>query len=310
MIVCYNQNCVWRREYVIFEKENFLPEKFLKHADEYPVEYIKQYCSNPDVSEHESSLHGNYSAPVRDDELLDWIKDRWLPELKGIFLGDDLEHDHHYVNYHMDEPGSWLETHNDLKNFRWLITSQIYLNSSQGAIVNDYEIKCQRNYFYSINASPFSWHWVPELVKQKQSILFRVGQKRHRTVLNYNHDEPAWLIVNNGHSDRHYAKIGPRMGNLTEAWLVHKGKSNIYHTDWRADHSNTQYQLMQRHKEVNVVHSGEFIGLGQVTVTDENIDAIAHEIFNPGSGIISQTEAVMKDHYHNRLHLNYRGIKL
>jgi len=310
MTVYYNQSCVWRREFVIFEKENFLPAQFHKHISEYPVEYIKQYCSDPDVSEHESSLYGNYSAPVRDNELLNWVRQRWLPELKIMFLGAELEHDHHYVNYHMDEPGSWLETHNDLKNFRWLITSQVYLNKSQGAIVNNHEIKCDVNYFYSINATPFSWHWVPELINQKRSILFRVGQKRHRTVLNYNHDEPAWLIVNNNHSDRHYAKIGPRMGNLTEAWLVHKGKHNIYHTDWRAPHQETYEKLLERHSVVNVIPSGEFLDLGTVTVTDENIDSIAHEIFNPAQGIISQTEAVMKEHYHNRLHLNYRGIKL
>lgn len=297
---------------MIFEKDGFLPSEYLERYSglNYPQDYIIDYAMNPEVSEYESALHGNYSAPVQEQDFLDWIKHRWLPELKVMMLGEEYEHDHHYVNYHMDDEESWLETHNDMKGFRWLITSQIYLNKSQGVVIGDRTIPCRENYMYALLASPYSWHHVPELINLKKSILFRVGKKRHRTVLNYNYDEPAWLIVNDDHSDRHYAKIGPRMGNLTEAWLINQGKYNIYHTDWRASYVDMHAKLLERHKTVCVIPSGEFPGLGDVRVTDENIDAVAHEIFNPGTGIISQAEAVMKEHYHNRLHLNYRSIGL
>ena len=35
-----------------------------RFQNNYPEQEIRAYCSNPDVSEHESSLWGNYSAPV------------------------------------------------------------------------------------------------------------------------------------------------------------------------------------------------------------------------------------------------------
>ena len=70
----------------------------------------------------------------------------------------------------MDEPGSHLEIHNDLKNFRWLITNQIYLDTNdQGVKLLDKEgnvvkqVEEVPGQMYSIFATPYSWHMVDEL---------------------------------------------------------------------------------------------------------------------------------------------------
>ena len=114
---------------MLYEQENFLPQVYFnKFVNNYPEDWIREYCSNPEVSEHQSSLWGNFSAPVEryDQEFVTYIHDEVLPNLQNIILGKTLEHDHFFVSFHMDDPGSFLETHNDLKDYRWLITSQIY----------------------------------------------------------------------------------------------------------------------------------------------------------------------------------------
>lgn len=326
--------------------ESYLPLVFFKkYRDEYPVEWIKEYCSNPEVSEHESSLYGNYSAGLEhyDLELLDWVKQQ-LPDIKLDAVGREVKHDHFYTNFHYDERGSWLEPHNDLKDMRWLVTSQIYMNENQGARLLDRElnvtkqIPCYPNLFYSIVADPWSWHDVPEVSKHKQSILFRVGKRRHSTIAHPdNTNDTAYIIYNNFQKDRHYAKLGPRMGNLTEAHLHSLGAKNIMHTAWRSEeslHRNIK-KALQRHTRVVIVLSGYLLpsltisdnsALQTLTdaktpvnldenveiaeyfrVTDANIDAYADCVFSDLSGdyVLAEAEQVMYTYYKNKLHLNY-----
>jgi len=302
---------------VIYEKADWLPKHFAdKYINNYPEQWIRDYCSNPEVDEHDSSLYGNYSGPAElyDMELCDWIEYTVLPVLKTQMLGNVYNHDHHYVSYHMDEQNSWLEHHNDLKKFRWLITSQVYLNNNQGVIVIEKDgertIPCKPNYFYAIKASPFSWHYVPEVKEQKNSILFRVGKKNCNTIANPHPTKPAWVIVNDNHCDAHYAKLGLRMGNLTEAWLHHNECYNIYHSNWREDPTRIINKAERKHEVVNVINSGEFINSETITLTDDNINDYAEQMFNFESydTTWSNLEKVMKNYYDNDCHMNYSDI--
>ena len=289
-----------------------------RYYDNYPEQYIRDHCSDPSNSEHESSLWGNYSAPVNEVDFLSYVKYEVLDNLKWEFLGNSLfDHDHHYTNFHMDEPGSYLEPHNDLKNFRWLITAQVYLDKdTQGVRILDRElnpvttIPNKPNTAYFICASPFSWHDVPELHALKRSILFRVGKRKHKTLVHPQPSKPAWVIVNDGHDDTHYAKLGLRMGNLTEAWLHHLGHANIYHTDWRAKHSDKIIDYANDlHKDVNVIFSGEFPELGNYFITKDNFQYTADVIFGKTThNIITQVENIMLDYYKNNLHMQYIDI--
>jgi len=318
---------------------------FKKYRDGYPVEWIKEYCSNPEVSEHESSLYGNYSAGLEhyDLELLEWVENQ-LPDIKLNAVGREVKHDHFYTNFHYDEQGSWLEPHNDLKDMRWLVTSQIYMNNNQGARLLDRElnvtkqIPCYPNLFYSIVADPWSWHDVPEVNKHKQSILFRVGKRRSNSIAHPDDEnDTAYIIYNNFQKDRHYAKLGPRMGNLTEAHLHSLGAKNIMHTAWRSEeslHRNIK-KALQRHTRVVIVLSGYLVpsltiadntALQTLTdantpvnldenveiaeyfrVTDANIDDYADCVFSDLSGdhVLAEAEQVMYTYYKNKLHLNY-----
>lgn len=326
--------------------ESYLPLVFFKkYRDGYPVEWIKEYCSNPEVSEHESSLYGNYSAGLEhyDLELLEWVENQ-LPDIKLNAVGREVKHDHFYTNFHYDEQGSWLEPHNDLKDMRWLVTSQIYMNNNQGARLLDRElnvtkqIPCYPNLFYSIVADPWSWHDVPEVNKHKQSILFRVGKRRSNSIAHPDDEnDTAYIIYNNFQKDRHYAKLGPRMGNLTEAHLHSLGAKNIMHTAWRSEeslHRNIK-KALQRHTRVVIVLSGYLVpsltiadntALQTLTdantpvnldenveiaeyfrVTDANIDDYADCVFSDLSGdhVLAEAEQVMYTYYKNKLHLNY-----
>jgi len=305
---------------VIFEQENYLNGPLIdKYKSDYPEEWIRNYCSNPEVSEHQSSLWGNFSAPIEvyDNELYKWIESNVLPDLKiKHLMSSTYKHDHFFVNFHMDEPQSFLEVHNDLKGFRWLITSQLYLNDNQGVICIENEkeraIPCYQGYFYSISATPFSWHYVPDLTELKKSILFRVGKKKHRTVAHPSLTEPAWLIVNDNHSDSHYAKLGLRMGNLTEAWLHKLGKKNIYHTEWRKSYSKVENVLKEKHKEVNVINSGEFLGLGNIQLTDDNINDYAEQMMNINNHntMWTKLEKVLKEYTDSSQHMIYKNFFL
>ena len=326
--------------------EDYLPtDIFAKYSNGYPIEWIKEYCSNPEVSEHDSSLYGNYSATTElyDMDLIKFVESK-LPEIKLDAVGRDVKHDHFYTNFHYDERGSWLEPHNDMKDMRWLVTSQIYMNENQGARLLDRnlevtkQIPCYPNLFYSIVADMWSWHDVPEVSKHKQSILFRVGKRRSNTIA---HPEPdsdtCYIIYNNFQKDRHYAKLGPRMGNLTEAHLYKLGARNIMHTAWRSEESLKRCikKGLDRHTRVVIVLSGYLLpsltiadnsALQTLTdgntplnldenvsiaeyfrVTDDNIDAYAACVFSDLSvdHPLVDAELVMYNYYKTKQHLNY-----
>jgi len=257
--------------------ENYLPEKFFKrYYEEYPVQYIKDYCMNPEVPEHESALEGTFSAPLDswpetpelayDQEIVEYIRDNVLSEVMTASLGKVYSYDHHYVNCHYDLPGSSLGIHNDLKDFRWLITNQIYMDSSDQGVrllnrdaSGNKRLNCEPNMFYSLQATPFSWHDVPELHTEKRSVLFRVGKRKHKTVAQPDsNNDTAYVIYNNFHNDQHYAKLGLRMGNLTEAWIDNLGGKNIYHSRWRCEDTLKKVcrYAAKHHKRVIVVLSG------------------------------------------------------
>ena len=326
--------------------DGYLPQDFFKkYSKECPIEWIKEYCSNPEVSEHESSLYGNYSAGLElyDLEFLEWVENQ-LPAIKLDAVGREVKHDHFYTNFHYDERGSWLEPHNDLKDMRWLVTSQIYMNNNQGArLLNrnlevTKQIPCHPNLFYSIVADPWSWHDVPEVSKHKQSILFRVGKRRSNSIASPDSDsDTCYVIYNNFHKDKHYAKLGPRLGNITEAWLHNLGAKNIMHSFWRSEDSlkNVVKKGLDRHTNVIIVLSGYLPSSLKITantalqtvtskdfelnlnpdvevedyfrLTDENMDAYADCVFSDLSGDhpLVEAEQIMYTYYANKLHLNY-----
>ena len=56
---------IYRQPFLYSINRTFLQDPHLtRFQNEYPEEEIRAYCSNPDVSEYESALWGNYSAPV------------------------------------------------------------------------------------------------------------------------------------------------------------------------------------------------------------------------------------------------------
>lgn len=297
------------------------PPQLTRIMNEYPVQEIKDYCANPEVSEHQSSLWGNYSAPV---DPKDWVVHNIQHNLNTIVYqfttSAFMQWDHHYVNYHMDEPGSHLECHNDLKNFRWLITSQIYLDADdQGVWLCDRrgnqhkKIPQIPGQLYSIWATPYSWHMVDELTKLKRSILFRVGKRRHKTVAHPDVDKPAWIIVNDGHDDTHYAKLAERMGNYTEAHLYSLGHRNIYHTNWRSgDLNKVENYVKDHHFEYEIINSGDFIGWGNYTITNDNYEEMADFVFGRRrySSMWNHIENNMHSYYSQNLQLHYQDIVL
>lgn len=312
---------IYNLPYLHSLNRKFLTEPHLsRFQNEYPEQYIRQYCADPQVSEHESSLWGNFSAPVNpDDFLVHWITHN-LEKIKYQYLTGFYDHDHHYVNYHMDEPGSYLEVHNDLKDFRYLITCQIYLDDdSQGVWICDRtgapikQIPTDPGIMYSIFATPYSWHTVKELQTLKRTILFRVGKRKHKTVAHYEKDAPAVLIINDKHDDTHYAKLALRMGNLTEAWLHHKGYKNIYHTGWRCkDYEKVRHYASLNHPSVLEINSGEFPDLGSWYITNDNYEETADFVFKRRqySSFWMQVEGVMEKYWANCHQLNYKDIDL
>ena len=299
----------------------FLNEPHLsRFQNHYPEELIRSYCANPNVSEHESSLWGNYSAPVDPKDFIVHNITHHLNTIKYQFLTGLHEHDHHYVNYHMDEPGSYLEVHNDLKDFRWLITSQIYIDDdNQGVWVCSRtgsalkQIPTKPGIMYSIFATPFSWHTVKELETLKRTILFRVGKRKHKTVAHFDKDAPAWVIVNDNHDDTHYAKLALRMGNLTEAWLHSQGHKNIYHTGWRGkDKDRVIAYAKSKHSSVTVINSGEFPGLGEWYITNDNYEETADFVFQKRkySSMWNTIEGPLKKYWDDNQQLNYQDMPL
>lgn len=331
-------------------QEDYLPEIFSdRYYNEYPSEYIKEYCSNPEVSEYEAGLDGTFSAPLdqgKDPEITKFVEDNVLPEIMNNVYGEEKHYDHFYVNCHYDMPGSSLGIHNDYKDFRWLITNQIYFDDSdQGVrLLNrdasaNKRLKCRPNLFYSLEATPYSWHDVPDLHSEKRSVLFRVGKRKHKTVANPSKvNNTAYVIINDHHKDSHYAKLGMRMGNLTEAWLVKMGAKNIYHSRWRDNATIKQvlHFASQNHEKVVVLLSGYFPTdlherndvcqlytgsyklqpntnvKGYHLITDKNIQNVADAVFCNQNAYpeITEAENVLFDYTTSKQYLNYKSIRL
>ena len=325
---------------------NFLSnELFVKYSHCYPVDWIKEYCSDPSVSEHESSLYGNYSAPTHlyNTDINEFLEPL-IPSILGYAYGTVNKYDHFYINFHYDESDSFLEPHNDLKDFRWLITNQIYINENVGArllsrnLVLHEPIPCYPNTFYNIVASPWSWHDVPDVKTAKKSILFRIGKRRHNSIAHLcDNDNTGWIIYNNFHADSHYAKLGHRMGNLTEAWLHSLGAKNIYHTAWRNEDNLASVikKAVKRHTAVRIILSGYLPSTLAITdnsalqtvtdanrayefdsaidikdyhrLTDDNINEYADIVFSllENDHPLSIAERTMYNYYNEKLHMNY-----
>lgn len=332
-------------------KENWLPDHLADNlVDNYPIEDIKEWCADPKCKDHESSLHGNYSAPAEefDPELYAYIESK-LDEIAIEHLGENKSRDQFYISFHYDISQAWLEPHNDLKDFRWRITNQVYLNENQGARILDRklniigEFPCKPKVYYSILATPWSWHDVPEISSEKKSIVFRIGKFTFKSIAHPNPDNKnAYIIVNNFHRDPHYAKLGLRMGNLTEAWLYNLGAQNIYHTKWRSEdnmHKNVRHAL-KNHDKVYVIASGllpnsiedlnncpavQIITKDNPTadnngfkdcenyyrLTDDNISEYADIVFGgyiSSDHRLAKAEILMSDYYARDLHLNYKDL--
>lgn len=332
-------------------KENWLPDHLANNlVDNYPIDYIKDWCANPESSDHESSLYGNYSAPAEqfDPELYEYIKSK-LDDIMIEGIGQEKSRDHFYISFHYDTSGAWLEPHNDLKDFRWRITNQVYLNDNQGARMLDRKLNvigqfpCQSKIFYNIVANPWSWHDVPEISGEKKSIVFRIGKYAYKSIAHPNLDsDTAYVIFNNFHKDPHYAKLGLRMGNLTEAWLYNLGAQNIYHSRWRCE--DTMYRAvshaLKNHKKVYVVASGflpdnlddvndnnavqlitqenKEVDISKFSddknyyrLTDDNINDYADIVFGgyiSDDSRLSKAEILMSDYYARDYHLNYKDL--
>lgn len=336
-------------KYVV--KENWLPTHLADNlVNNYPIDYIKEWCANPESSDHESSLHGNYSAPAEefDPELYAYIESK-LDEIAIEHLGENKSRDQFYISFHYDTKRAWLEPHNDLKDFRWRITNQVYLNDNQGARPLDRklnvlgEFPCKSKVYYSILATPWSWHDVPEISSEKKSIVFRIGKFTFKSIAHPNLDnKTAYVIFNNFHRDPHYAKLGLRMGNLTEAWLYNLGAENIYHTRWRNEDSMRKIvgKALQTHDTVHVVASGwlpdnldniescpavqtvtrdnpevDVNAFGDCEhyyrLTDDNIPEYADIVFGgyiASDHRLAKAEILMSDYYARDLHLNYADM--
>ena len=68
---------------------------------------IQHYCSNPEVSEHDNSLHGNYSMPVDETNQAGWLFDYFANNktfdlITQKLYGHVLKADHCYINLHWD----------------------------------------------------------------------------------------------------------------------------------------------------------------------------------------------------------------
>ena len=113
--------------------------------------------------------------------------------------------DHNYVNIHYDTIGSHLDVHNDQKKCRWLITGQLYLEGdpNDGVILQDHalnettKVPLGENLLYAIATSMYSWHHVKPIVKDKISVLFRLGKHQINTVTNPDQNQNYAIIINN-----------------------------------------------------------------------------------------------------------------
>lgn len=280
-------------------KENWMNnEDFLRCKTGINFNEIQRYCNNPQVHEHNNSLHGNYSMPVDFTEKCGWMFDYFINEknIKHItqsLYGQIFDPDHAYINLHWDNSGTELGVHNDQKKYRWLVTGQLYVDGDlgDGVILQDdnlneiSKIPLEPNLFYAIATSMYSWHYVKPIKRDKISILVRFGKKQINTVTNFKSDcDYAIIIHNHGHYDGHYSKLGMRMANMTEAWLSNQGYSNIHMSEWRNEKSLEKLlaYCKKYYKKIVVVPSG-YLGernLLQDKIQDKDIEIITKDNIN------------------------------
>ena len=106
---------------------HLISENYLNHYDYHLIknnisfDEIKEYCTNPDNSEYDSSENPNYSIPVEKTEKLNWLLEKFgnqklFSKLTKNLYEQELVPDHNYVNIHYDCKGSSIDVHNDQKN--------------------------------------------------------------------------------------------------------------------------------------------------------------------------------------------------
>ena len=67
---------VYNNPYNHLIAENYMSDtEFEKCKQSINFSEIQKYCSDPQVHEHENSLHGNYSMPVDETEKANWMFD-------------------------------------------------------------------------------------------------------------------------------------------------------------------------------------------------------------------------------------------
>lgn len=256
-------------------KNNFLTEEQFKDIKNlFNEQQIIEYCNDETVLEHDASLHGNYSFPAElavgaNEKIFSFFDNKFFEDTTEQLLGNKLKHRFSYANFHYDMPQSYLGIHNDLKDYRWLITAQLYIdgNKNDGVVLYDQKTKkekqvlCLPNTFYCLFADPFSWHYVNPLTDKKKSLLIRWGQKKINTVVNKNtKNDTAILIIGDFHHNDDDIKIGHRLQNLTEAWLLNQGYSNIYNTRWKDSKSYAAilFYLLKHYEKICLVPAGYF----------------------------------------------------
>lgn len=261
-------------------KNNFLTlDQFQDIKNLFNEKQIIDYCNDEEVSEHDASLHGNYSFPAEyahgsKEKIFSLFNDNFFKKTTERLLGKKIKHTFSYANFHYDMPESYLGMHNDLKDYRWLITAQLYIDGSEndGVILYNQQTKqetqvlCLPNTFYCLFADPFSWHYVKPLKKEKKSLLIRWGQKKIYTVTNEDADESsAILIIGDFHHNDDDLKIGIRLQNITESILINQGYKNIYNSPWKNSKAFTRllFYLLKKYKNVCLVPAG-YIGNGDL----------------------------------------------
>lgn len=269
-------------------------------------EEMKSYCDNPESFEHDNAQHGNYSMPTDQTKNAQWLEDYFVntkttEKITTALYGKSLKHDHSYVNLHWDRYDTSLGVHNDQKKYRWLVTGQLYVDGFEkdGVILQDDNLKeisqipLEPNLFYAMATSMYSWHHVKNIHKDKVSVLVRFGKRKINTVTNRDDSKDyAIVIVNNGHYDGHYSKLGMRMANITESWLSKQGYSNIHMSDWKNDESLERLKnyCNQFYNKTIYVPSG-YLGESDILnneinsndielITKENINDFAQIVFN------------------------------
>lgn len=256
-------------------KNNFLTtDQFTDIKNMFNEQQIIDYCNDETVLEHDASLHGNYSFPAElalesSEKIFKLFDNNFLKKTTENLFEKELNHTFSYANFHYDMPESYLGIHNDLKDYRWLITAQLYIdgNENDGVVLYDQKTKektqvpCLPNTFYCLFADPFSWHYVNPLKNRKKSLLIRWGQKKINTVVNKNtKNNTAILIIGDFHFNDDDIKIGHRLQNLTEAWLLNQGYSNIYNTRWKDSKSYAAilFYLLKHYEKICLVPAGYF----------------------------------------------------